>query len=87
MSRRIAFAIAAVAVFCLVAAGVHYFTSSDEVTLANPAAVWCKEMGYSYEIRTNDDGGQYGVCIFPNGTEQDAWKAYNEAHPASMPVT
>ncbi|MBN1813159.1 MAG: DUF333 domain-containing protein [Anaerolineae bacterium] len=41
--------------------------------MANPASVHCKEQGYTLEIRTDEDGGQYGVCVFPDGTECDEW--------------
>jgi putative hemolysin len=41
--------------------------------LANPASVYCQEQGYTLEIRTDTDGGQYGVCVFPDGTECDEW--------------
>ena len=47
------------------------FSSSTQ--LANPAAVFCIEQGGEYEIREHDDGGQYGVCIFDDGSECDAW--------------
>lgn len=46
------------------------------VGLANPAAVYCEEQGYLYEIRTEADGGQYGVCIFPGGSECEEWAFY-----------
>ncbi len=48
--------------------------------IANPAAVYCIEQGYAYEIRTNPDGSEYGVCIFENGTEVDAWEFYYQNH-------
>ncbi len=41
--------------------------------LPNPASVYCKELGYNLEIRTNPDGSQYGVCIFPDGSECEEW--------------
>lgn len=41
--------------------------------LANPAAVYCQEMGYKLETRTRGDGGQYGVCIFPDRKECNQW--------------
>jgi putative hemolysin len=44
--------------------------------LANPAAVFCKEKGYDYEIRTNPDGSEYGVCIFPDHRECEEWAYY-----------
>ena len=39
---------------------------------ANPAAVYCIEMGYEYRV-VNEPSGQRGVCIFPDGTQCDAW--------------
>ena len=42
----------------------------------NPSAVYCEMMGYQYETRTDSEGSQYGVCIFPDGSECDAWDFY-----------
>lgn len=36
------------------------------IGMANPAAVYCKEMGYKYEI-IEDKSGQKGICMMPNG--------------------
>jgi putative hemolysin len=47
------------------------FPSSQQ--LANPAAVYCTEQDGGYEIREHEDGGQYGACIFDDGSECDAW--------------
>jgi putative hemolysin len=53
--------------------------------LANPASVYCQEQGYTLEMRTDEDGGQYGVCIFPDGTECDEWAFYRgECGPAEQ---
>ncbi|MEW5803922.1 MAG: DUF333 domain-containing protein [bacterium] len=46
------------------------------IGMANPSAVYCTETGGTYEIRTNEDGSQSGVCIFGDGTECDAWVYY-----------
>lgn len=61
--------------------------------LANPAAVYCEEKGYDYEIRTAEDGSQSGVCITPDGDECDGWAFYRgtcsfggRAEVASGPV-
>jgi predicted secreted protein/putative hemolysin len=89
MNRNVILGIAALAAICLLAAGMWVLfapptetpVSGNGAGLANPAAVWCEEMGYRYEIRSDAAGNQYGVCIFPNGTERDAWEAYREAHP------
>lgn len=43
--------------------------------IANPAATYCIKIGGSYEIR-NGEGGQFGVCRLPDGTEVDAWTLY-----------
>jgi len=46
--------------------------------IPNPAAVYCVEQGYRYEIRTDDEGNQYGVCISPDGTECMGWEYYRK---------
>jgi putative hemolysin len=40
--------------------------------LANPASVYCQGLGFTEETRENELG-QYGVCIFPDGSECDTW--------------
>ncbi len=47
--------------------------------MANPAAVFVKELGYPYEIRSGPDG-EYGVAILPDGTEIDEWELYWQHH-------
>jgi putative hemolysin len=44
--------------------------------MPNPSAVYCGALGYKYKIVTRDNGGQYGVCIFPDGNECEAWAFY-----------
>jgi parallel beta-helix repeat protein len=39
---------------------------------ANPAAVYCLELGYEYRV-INEPFGQKGVCVFPDGSECEAW--------------
>jgi putative hemolysin len=46
---------------------------SGEVQIANPASVYCVQSGYTLEIRANAGGGEYGVCIFPDGSECEEW--------------
>ncbi len=41
--------------------------------IANPAATFCVEKGYVWQVRTASDGSQSGVCIFPDGSECDEW--------------
>jgi hypothetical protein len=40
--------------------------------LPNPASAYCTGLGYELEMRTNENG-EYGVCVFPDGTECDEW--------------
>lgn len=89
MDRSITFIIAAVVVVAIAVAVVLLAPPEEteppggqSAGLANPAAVYCTEMGYGYEIRTDAAGNQYGVCILPDGTERDEWDVYREAHPA-----
>ena len=59
-------------------------SATEQAQLANPAAVYCSEQGYTVEIRTDAEGGQYGVCIFPDGSECDTWAFYRgECSPGS----
>jgi putative hemolysin len=44
--------------------------------LANPASVYCEEQGGSVDMRTDETGGQYGVCIFADGSECEEWKFF-----------
>ena len=48
-------------------------TPTDEVGLANPASVYCEEQGYTLELRKDEEGGMYGVCVFPDGSECEEW--------------
>ncbi|MGC8875331.1 MAG: putative hemolysin [Chloroflexia bacterium] len=41
--------------------------------IANPAAAYCEQQVYRWEVRTAPDGSQSGVCIFPNGHACDEW--------------
>jgi putative hemolysin len=52
--------------------------------IANPAAVYCQEQDFTYQIRTNDDGSQSGVCILADGTECDDWAFFNGTCPSPI---
>ncbi len=55
----------------------------DDAELPNPASAYCEEQGYQLEIRTDAEGNQYGVCIFPDGSECDEWAFFRgECGPA-----
>ncbi len=63
----------------LLAAATVSAQGATQTTMANPAATFCVENDGTYEIRTNADGSQFGVCILTDGTEVDAWD-YLRAH-------
>lgn len=44
--------------------------------MPNPASAYCEEQGGTLEIREDEDGGQYGVCIFDDGSECEEWAFY-----------
>lgn len=50
----------------------------EEVGLANPASVNCIEKGGTLEIKENEDGGQYGLCIFADGHSCEEWALFRE---------
>lgn len=41
--------------------------------IGNPAAVYCREMGYTYQTVANEDGSLRGVCQLPDENTCDAW--------------
>lgn len=58
---------------------------TPQADMPNPAAAACVEQGFVSEIRAAADGSQYGVCIFPDGSECDEWAYYRgECGPASQ---
>lgn len=53
--------------------GMQSASTEEVVELANPASVFCVEQGHQLEIRSDSAGNQYGICIFPDGSECDEW--------------
>lgn len=51
--------------------------TAGNAEIANPASVYCIDQGYSLELRTNNDGGMYGVCVFPDGSECEEWAYFH----------
>jgi putative hemolysin len=50
-------------------------TMESPLNMANPASVYCVDLGYKLEIR-DEANGQVGYCIFPNGAECEEWAFY-----------
>lgn len=69
----------------LIISGCGTATSEPTTSLANPASAHCEEQGYTLEMRTDTEGGTYGVCKFPDGSECEEWAFYRgECKPASV---
>lgn len=48
--------------------------SSKELgALPNPASMNCINQGGRLKILKRGDGGEYGVCVFPNGRQCEEW--------------
>ena len=52
------------------------FSSLAAHSEGNPAAIYCEHMGYQYEVETDENGGEKGVCILPDGSKVNAWDFY-----------
>lgn len=44
--------------------------------MPNPASTYVHYLGYKLEIRKSPNGGEYGVCIFPDSSECEEWSFY-----------
>jgi putative hemolysin len=46
-----------------------------EPGMTNPSALYCEEEGYTFEIRTREDGKQCGACVFSEAEDDvcNAW--------------
>lgn len=57
-------------------------TGSDaqtDPTLGNPAAAYCQEHGYAFEVVTLPTGSLCGVCVFEDGRQCNAWAYFHGA--------
>lgn len=41
--------------------------------MPNPASVFCEGQGGTVEMHQDAEGNQYGMCVFPDGSECDEW--------------
>ena len=47
-----------------------------ETEIANPASVYCEELGGTVIIERGFEGGEYGICVLPDGSECEEWALY-----------
>ena len=58
-------------------AGSHTTSAqASAIGTPNPASAYCVQQGGKSEIRKNQDGSEYGVCILPDGKEVEEWAYY-----------
>lgn len=54
--------------------------------IANPASEHCLEVGGQFQIREDPQGGEFGVCVFDDGSECEEWALYRgECEPGQEP--
>ncbi len=58
------------------ATGGGVVPEESTIGLANPASVHCEEQGGTLDIRTDADSGQYGVCVFADGSQCEEWALF-----------
>jgi putative hemolysin len=52
----------------------YIIKSSDKSQgIKDPAAEYCINSGYDYQIETRPDGSQYGTCTFSDDSKCNAW--------------
>lgn len=44
--------------------------------MANPASVYCRQVGGTTDIKKDASGGEYGMCTFDNGTSCEEWALF-----------
>lgn len=50
-----------------------------QIGMANPASVYCEQIGGKLEIINNKDG-QVGYCSLPSGEKIEEWTLYRRDH-------
>lgn len=55
---------------------IFLLCAATALAIANPASTYCVDLGYKSEIRTDSNGGQYGVCVFGDGNSCEEWRFF-----------
>jgi putative hemolysin len=50
------------------------------IGMANPASEYCVKLGGKTEIKKDEDGGEFGMCHFPDGTSLEEWELFRRDH-------
>ena len=60
-------------IFILSACSPQPQNTTNPVKIGNPSAVYCQQMGYTYQTLPDGEGGESGFCVMPDTTECAAW--------------
>lgn len=61
---------------------VVLFFTAPVGAIPDPSAMYCTELGYAFEIRTDEYGVTYGVCVFPDDSFCSSWAYFAECYLA-----
>ena len=53
----------------------------QRVGMANPASEHCLKKGGKVEIKKNVEGGEYGMCHLPDGSQVEEWELFRRDNP------
>jgi len=53
---------------------------SGAAQMANPASVYCQQLGGKLEIAKGKDGGEVGYCTLPGGERIEEWELFRRDH-------
>jgi len=86
MKTRTFWLIALLAIGSLTLAWCNKTENPDEnLGKANPASVYCEEQWGTLQIETAEDGSQYGICLFSDGSYCEEWSYFRgECQPGEI---
>ena len=72
----------AILILALAACGTQPETPAKTGTaqMANPASVYCGQLGGKLEIVKGPDGGEAGYCTLPSGERIEEWALFRRDH-------
>ncbi|KRG63888.1 hypothetical protein ABB26_09890 [Stenotrophomonas humi] len=56
-------------------------TGPQRIGMANPASEHCVRKGGKLEISKDKDGGEFGVCHLPDGSQIEEWELFRRDNP------
>ncbi len=67
---------------------LHLARGMASANMPNPASAYCEKHGGKLEIRKDQQGNEYGVCVFSDGSECEEWSFFRgECQPGQQTST